>query len=65
MTTMKNSEEIHFHNLLKAEVAVPLREEGQRGGALLATTGALAPQRSADRPAKRREFKEPNFIQYS
>ena len=37
---------------------VPLREEGQRGGALLATTGALAPQRSADRPAKRREFKK-------
>ena len=29
----------------------------QRGGALFATTGALAPQRSADRPAKRREFK--------
>ena len=37
---------------------VPLGKEGQRGGALLATTGALAPQRSADRPAKRREFKK-------
>ena len=37
-----------------ALVTVPLCEEGQRGGALLATTGALAPQRSAFRPAQRR-----------
>ena len=29
------------------------RKEGQRGGALLATTGALAPQRSAVRPQRR------------
>ena len=46
-----------FFTIIKSKNnTVPLSEEGQRGGALLATTGGLAPQRSADRPAKRREF---------
>ena len=36
----------------KGQKTLPLAQEGQRGGALLATTGALAPQRSAARPAQ-------------